>query len=194
MKATRVLCLIAALGIAGCSTPQAVLDTANNTAAMVGELDKELREFRRVQAGFDRHRKDLIRAQAEAISLSESVIAENQLFGAATAAHSVDTTVRSIQAMTDGLASIDRKTQADLTALDQRLAELTSPLPATTDKAVGAQKALILMGSELSSSERLAELKAFYETVREGVEKNKQKIKDAEEKAAGDAEKAAASQ
>lgn len=184
MKAARFVFLIATLGIVGCSTPQSVLDSANNTAALVGELDKELREFRRVQAGFDRHRKDLIRAQAEAIGLSENFIAENELFGAATAANSVDTTVRSIQAMTVGLANLDSKTQAVLTALDKRLAELISPLPSTTDKAVGVQKALTLMGSELSSSERYAELKAFYEIVREGVEKNKQKIKDAEQKAA----------
>jgi len=184
MKATHLLFLLTTLGFAGCTTPQSVLDSANNTAALVGELDKELREFQRVQAGFDSHRKDLIRAQAEAISLSENVLAENELFGAATATTSVDTTARSIEAMTVGLAKLDSKTQADLSALDKRLAELTSPLPSTTDKAVRVQKALTLMGSELSSSQMLAELKAFYETVREGVEKNKQKIKDAEQKAA----------
>ena len=174
------------LGIAACSTPQAARDVANNSAALVAELDKELREFRRVQAGFDRHRKDLIRQQAEAISLSQSVIAENELFGAATAAGSVQAAAQSLRAMTIGLADIDIKAQTDLATLDQQLAELTSPLPATTDKAVAVQKALTLMGSELSSDVRLAEFQAFYQTVREGVEKNKQKIKDAEQKAAAE--------
>ena len=184
MNTTRLVCLTLLLGIAGCTTLQSARDAANNTAGLVGELDKELREFRRVQASNDRLRKNLIREQAEAIGLTQGAMAENELFGAATADSSVLATARSLWDMTTGLAAIDTKTQAALAELDKQLAELTSPLPATTDKAIAVQEALTVMGTELSTSAHLVELKAFYKTVREGVEKNKQKIKDAELQAA----------
>lgn len=187
MNASRLALLASVLGIAGCATPRLALDVANNTAGLVSEMDKELREFRRVQGVQDRHRKELVREQAEAIEESQRTLAENDLFGAATAAPSVQATEQSLKAMTVGLAAIDAKAQSDLAALDKRLAELTSPLPATTDKAVALQKALALMGSEVSAGVSLAEFQSFYKTVREGVEKNRQKIKDAEEKAAAQA-------
>lgn len=185
MNASHLVWVALSLVIAGCSTPRAALDVANNTAGLVGEMDKELREFRRVQATLDRHRKDLVREQAQAIASSQAVIAENDLFGAETSG-SAQATARSLQAMTVGLAEIDSTTQADLAALDKRLSELTSPLPATTDKAITVQKALTLMGTELSRDVRLAEFQTFFQTVREGVEKNRQKIKDAEQKAAAE--------
>jgi len=185
MNASHLVWVALSLVIAGCSTPRAALDVANNTAGLVGEMDKELREFRRVQATLDRHRKDLVREQAQAIASSQAVIAENDLFGAETSG-SAQATARSLQAMTVGLAEIDSTTQADLAALDKRLSELTSPLPATTDKAITVQKALTLMGTELSRDVRLAEFQRFFRTVREGVEKNRQKIKDAEQKAAAE--------
>jgi hypothetical protein len=172
------------LGLIGCSTPRSTLDAANNTAALVGEMDKELREFRRVQAGFDRQRKELIRQQAQAISLNESVIAENELFGAATIAGPVQAAERSIREMTIGLAQIDSQAEADLAAVDKQLEELTLPLPATTDNAVAVQKALVLLGTELPVRVRFAEFRSLAQTVREGVAKNKQKIKDAEQAAA----------
>ena len=186
MNASHLVWVALSLVIAGCSTPRAALDVANNTAGLVGEMDKELREFRRVQATLDRHRKDLLREQAQAIASSQAVIAENDLFGAETASGSSQATARALQAMTVGLAEIDSRTQADLAALDKRLSELTSPLPATTDKAMTVQKALTLMGTELSRDVRLAEFQTFFQTVREGVEKNRQKIKDAEQKAAAE--------
>lgn len=188
MNTTHLVCLALSLGITSCSTPRSALDMANNTAGLVGELDKELREFRRVQASKDRLRKNLVREQAEAIVLSGGVMDENELFEAATADPSVLATAQSLQAMTVGLAAIDTKTQAALAELDEQLAELTSPLPATRDKAIAVQEALTLMGTELSTSVRLAELKAFYRMVRESVEKNKQKIKDAELQATQKAE------
>lgn len=184
MNASHLVWVALSLFIAGCSTPRAALDVANNTAGLVGEMDKELREFRRVQATLDRHRTDLVREQAQAIASSQAVIAENDLFGAETG--SAQATARSLQAMTVGLAEIDSRTQADLAALDKRLSDLTSPLPATTDKAISVQKALSLMGTELSRDVRLAEFQTFFQTVREGVEKNRQKIKDAEQKAAAE--------
>jgi hypothetical protein len=184
MNASHLVCIAVALVVSACSTPRAALDAANNTAGLVGEMDKELREFRRVQATLDRHRKDLVREQAQAIALSQGVMAENDLFGAETASASAQAAARSLHALTVGLAEIDSTTQADLAALDKRLSELTSPLPATTDKAIAVQKALTLMGTELSRDVRLAELQTFFQTVREGVEKNRQKIKDAEQKAA----------
>lgn len=183
MNASRLAFLVSMLGLAGCATPRPALDAANNTAGLVAEMDKELREFRRVQAIQDRHRKEIVRELAEAVEVSERTVSENNLFGAATAAPSVQATERSLKAVTVGLAEIDAKAQSDLAALDKRLAELTSPLPATTDKAVAVQKALTLMGSEVAAGVRFAEFQAFYQTVREGVEKNRQKIKDAEEKA-----------
>lgn len=186
MNASRLAFLVSILGLAGCSTPRPAMDVANNTAGLVAEMDKELRAFRRVQAAQDRHRKELVREQAEAIEESQRTVAENDLFGAATAAPSVQATERSLKAVTVGLAEIDAKAQSDLAALDKRLAELTSPLPATTDKAVAVQNALALMGSEVSRGVRLAEVQAFYQTVHESVEKNREKIKDAEEKAAAE--------
>jgi hypothetical protein len=186
MNASRLVWAVLPLVIAGCSTPRAALDVANNTAGLVGEMDKQLREFRRVQSTLDRHRKDLVREQAQAIASSQAVIAENDLFGAQTASGSARATAQSLQAMTEGLADIDSRTQADLAALDNRLSELTSPLPATTDKAITVQKALTLMGTELPRDMRLAEFQVFFQTVREGVEKNRQKIKDAEQKAAAE--------
>lgn len=186
MNASHLVCVALALFVSACSTPKAALDVANNTVGLVGEMDKELREFRRVQATLDRHRKDLVREQAQAIALSQTVFAENDLFGAETASASAQETARSLQAMTVGLAEIDSSTQADLAALDKRLSDLTAPLPATTDKAISVQKSLTLMGTELSKEVRLAEFQTFLQTVREGVEKNRQKIKDAEQRAAAE--------
>jgi len=183
MNAFQFICAASAVLVSACSTPQAALDVANNTAGLVGEMDKELREFRRVQATLNRDRRDLVREQAQAIALSQAVIAENNLFHAETASPTVQATARSLQAMTLGLAEIDVRTQADLAAVDKRLLGLTSPLPATTDRAITVQKALILMGAELPRDVRLEEFQTFYRTVHDGVEKNRQKIKDAEHKA-----------
>lgn len=181
MRAIDFVALVTlATGLFGCATPQVALDQANNTAALVAQLETEMREFRRVQNGIAEQAKESIR------SLQVGVLASNLETDASMRARKaaedpvVPKMYELVRHLADGIGTDQSNLTAEIAAVDDQLSKLLKPLPSTAEKTSEAQMSLAAMGSELSNKARLAEIQAFYKTVKAGVDANKQKIKDAE--------------
>lgn len=182
MKTATTL-LLAGLALAGCATPQPALDQANHTVAMMAQLEIELKEFARVQDVAAQARLRSIARQERDI---EAVASQTRVAVAVRTANG-DMSAANLQAklatVAGAVGQSDETRKAAVAAVDAELAALLKPLPSTAEKSSAAQKALAEMGSELPRGTRFSELKAFYTVVKESVDTNRKKIKDAEEAA-----------
>jgi hypothetical protein len=164
---------------AACSTPRAALDQANNGAALIAQLEQEMREFRRVEEAIARNRRQSILDQEIAI---ETVAQHTSLSMRARRAAGDFETERLydlIRELADATAEDDSRTKAAIADVEGRLEALLKPLPFSSEKSSEAQKALLILGSELPLRDRLTELRNFVKTVKEGVDSNKEKIAEA---------------
>ncbi len=183
MKNIALILLLSALALAGCATPQPALDQARHTVALMAQLEIELKEFARVQDVAAQARLRSIARQERDI---EAVAAQTRVAVAVRTANG-DMAAANLQAKLATVAGAvghsEETRKAAVAAVDAELAALLKPLPSTGEKSSAAQKALAEMGTELSPSTRFSELKGFYAVVKESVDANRKKIKDAEEAA-----------
>lgn len=163
----------------GCATPQAALDQANNGAALALSLQAELKVFRAVQADIARARIDSVRRQQVLLAGYESEGAFDdrilQLAGKKKALE-LQAALKELsdRKVRDELALADR-----IEKMDDSFAKLLAPLPDSAGKLIAAQKALAVMGEELSPKERLALASDFAKDIKKTIEENKKKIEDA---------------
>ncbi len=177
---TFIVAAAAALCLLGCATPQVALDQANNGAALVAQLELELQEFRRVQQGFSNEAKKSLRDMDVAVLTEDKETTASMRARRAAEDPVVPKLYDTVRGLADGVGTDESNLTSEIAALDERLSKILKPLPSTTEKTSGAQKALVAMGTELSNKERLAEIQDFYKKVKAGVDANKKKIKDAE--------------
>jgi cysteinyl-tRNA synthetase len=181
VKVSRLLVMLACLvPLAGCQTPQAALDEANNTAALAASLDAELGEFRRVQAVIAQGRLDSIRTQRAMLAQYEADAAfDEQLIKAAgkTAVIQLYTTLKELS---DSRSKGEADAKAKLAELDVMLAKLLTPLPETGKGIKNAQQALAALGTELSRQEQMKMSLELIREVRKTIDENKKKIDEAE--------------
>ena len=169
---------------AACSTPQPALDQANHSMKLVSLLETQLSEFRRLQAAAEQARLDSLRQQRAALTFIDSAA---QLDIAAS--KSAGDTVREALATkmlsdADGVTTIRARALTATSAYDAKVKTLLSPLLSTIAATTDVQAKMAAMGTELSTDTRFAELNDFAKDIRDNIEANKKKIKDAEDKAA----------
>lgn len=179
---TFVVFIPLAIGVGGCASPRAELDQANNTAALVAQLETELQEFRRVQHGIAESIKRSSRDLQVSAAAANSEVEASMRARRAAEDPIVPKMYELVRQLADGIGTDKTNLTARAAAVDDRLFKLLKPLPSTADKTSEVQSVLASMGTELSNKARLAELQEFYKKVKAGVDANKQKIKDAESK------------
>lgn len=168
------LMLIAAT-LAGCSTPQVVLDHANQGVTLTTALQKELAEFERRQTVIEGLRGDVIKSDKRAVlELRREFVIDDQLFVLA-GQQSRLASYRELGDLADlrSKAISDEKTAADEFA--KTLDSTKAPLTPARAKLAETGKALGALGTELSSAERLSIVTSFLADVKSEVDKNKKK-------------------
>ena len=181
---TIVACGVVAVLVTGCATPDAALEQANHTAALVGQLETGLQDFHRIQARSARERLRIIHRMEAAAEENGSQRRLDEMAAVTTGDTAATRLERKILAMTNAVA---RENRTLLAADERRNAELASvmkPRPGTAVASLAAEQALAAMGQELSPAARFAASRAFVTAIKAGVDANRKKIDDAEEAAA----------
>lgn len=181
---SAITTVLGLLALTGCANPPAANQQIAHTVGLISELNKSLADFRKQQDALGRIGLDSLTDQEQRIALSNrrAAIAET-VRGAAG-----DASSREIQdavtSVADAFADAAQEEALSSKSIDVRLSELLKPLPSTTQKTLDSQKAVAVIGSELTSEERRDAARSYFETVKKGVTDNKEKIEAAETKVA----------
>jgi len=181
--------LLAAVGTAGCATPPAALDQANNTVALMSSLEGPLSEFRKTWSALEESRVQTLKTQRRL--LAETDLAAERSHLARTAAGDTNAEALRVKllANADAIQSAKVKLVGDQQSYEQKLDASLQPIPSTAASITAAQVAAAKMGTELSKETRTRELLAFVQEVKEGIDKAKKAQQDAKAAAAVTAEK-----
>jgi hypothetical protein len=179
LAAPAVLLLVAA-----CATPDAALEQANHTSALMAGMEKELGNFRRVHAVAEQSMQESLRAQRQV--LANAKLKSAPLIRARQSAGDTATQALADRMIADAAALGDDEAAAaeSMAANDAAVAALLVPLPATGTAITQAQARMAALGVELSRSTRAGELRAFAQEVRKNVDDNRKKIDEAKAAAA----------
>jgi hypothetical protein len=90
-----------------------------------------------------------------------------------------------LKELSDSRAQDAKQLQDKISSMDTAFEKLLDPLPEATKDLTATQKALAVLGEELSTRERIATTAAFVKEIRKTVEENREKIREAEKTAAG---------
>jgi len=187
MKATPfVVCALSLLTgvLSGCQTPQPALDQANNGAALTVSLAGEIRAFNRAQAEISQARLDSVRRlRVRLASYEAEGNFDERLLRAAEKTDELKL-YTALKELSDSRAQDESQLQAKIASIDAAFATLLDPLPDATKDLTATQKALAVLGEELSTHERVATTAAFVKEIRKAVEENRKKIEDAKKEAA----------
>lgn len=175
---------VLALGLGACSTPQPLLDQANNGAALAMSLQVEMANFRATQAEVSAQRLDSIRRQLASLATyqveSDFDDRVRRLAGSA-GSQQLYTDLR---ALADSRGADERLLSKQLADIDADLAKVLAPLPDTAQALGGTQKALAVLGEELSANDRLAAVSGFARTIKAAIDDNREKIEAAKQASA----------
>ncbi len=163
----------------GCSTTRPELDQANNGVALTASLQRELDAFRRAQASIASSRVESIRLQRQRLATySVDAALDERILKAAgnTDSAKLYTTLKELA---EARAAEDRDRLLELQSIDDQLGKIVAALPDNTAKLQATQKALAMLGKELSQKDRIAMGLAFAGEIKTTVEENREKIEQA---------------
>jgi hypothetical protein len=181
MNTHTAIALAAALLLGACaSTPQAVMDQANDTVGMMGRLETAMAEFRRIEGHAEQARRDSMQRQMAAVD--ETQIGSRRDARARLSAGDRETgaLIEQLVGDSDALGQDELDLAAAKAGDAATLDALATPLPSTAAQTRAAQKKLAAIGSELPLKTRAGELADFAAAIRKAVDENRQKIRDAE--------------
>jgi hypothetical protein len=174
----------AVLLLAACSTPDAALEQANHTSALMAGMEKELGNFHRVNAVAEQSLQESLHTQRQKLAnerlISGPLIRSRRSAGDTATQGIVDRMIADAAALADDEAAAAQMVEKH----DAAVAALLAPLPATDTAITQAQAKMALMGVELSNSTRAGELRTFVQEVRKNVDDNRKKIDEAHAAAA----------
>lgn len=177
LTATTVFIILC---LAGCATPQPVLDQARNTAALTTSLAAEQREFLRVQRTVAQTRIQNIKDQLSRLARYQSTAKFDSRVSKIAGQSDTEDLAKKLQELSDSRIQDETELKATLKSIDETLAKVATTIPDSSSKTNSLQKALLPLGDELSASERLQNAVQFAQKVKEGVDAAKEKIKDSE--------------
>jgi chromosome segregation ATPase len=172
---------IAALSgcLAGCATTQAALDQANNGTALMMSLQAEVQKFRSVQSDVARARVESIRRQQVVLATYESASGFDDRVLRLAGKTDEFSLYSTLKDLADSRIKDEQALKARLEELDESFSKLLTPLPDLTEKLAAAQKALAVLGDELSAKERIELAATFASAIKKTIDDNKKKINDA---------------
>ena len=178
MKAASFLVLVALAALTGCSTPQAVLDEANLSIGMMGDLKKQVVNYKQVQSAEDQYRNQVLVTQRERLIKLNAGLEEFTPELVAPAVKVQALTFQRLRKVSDLRAA---RIAAGPVKVDLKLIDA---LPDVEPQLNASQVAMAPLGAEFSSRERINNAKAFVDEIRKGVKDDLKKIEDAEKNAA----------
>jgi hypothetical protein len=176
--------IAAALLLAGCATPKPVMEQANHTVAMTAELQAALHEYDRAQAWVVQARLRSVARQEAALGFVQG---QSRVYDTARAISGDPVPaelVQRINTVAGEIADNEKKTREAAAQLDAEFARLLKPIASSDAKLDATQRALAAFGRELSPKARFDEARAFATKVKESVDANREKIRQAEAEAA----------
>lgn len=147
-------------------------------------MEAQLQDFRRIQQSTEESMLESMRVQRETIRRVKRDSAVDTLAAQAAGDNKLEPMAKSMAEIAEAIHATRAADAAAAAANDARLGALLAPLPSTTKAIAEVQTKLAKMGIELDRETRLKEIRAFVDEVRKGVEKNKEKLADAEKDAA----------
>jgi hypothetical protein len=173
-----------ALVLAACSTPDVALQQANHTSALMASMERELNHFRRVTKAAEESQRASLHEQRQALGTADLLAGPRIRSRISAGDSATQALVDRIIADTEALAADEAKAAGALAANDAEVARIMTPLPSTDAAVTKAQTKLAVMGVELSKGTRIGELRSFAEDIKENVDANRKKIKEAQAAAA----------
>jgi hypothetical protein len=179
MKPTIILSALLLTTIAGCGTPQAVINQAEDGVAVTAELDSELRDFIRAENLSEQAVLDSATAQKKIALRLTRANASNDLASVATGDASVLTVIAQGDKYLKELAQLDEASAASMAEVTSASGKVLTPLPSTTEALTNTQAKFAEFGKKLSTEVRAAEFQTILAAVRKVAKDNKEKMSEA---------------
>lgn len=165
------------IGLSGCSTtPTAALDQANNGAALTMSLQSELQSFQEVQVSIAKARIDSIRRQSIRLATYDADAAFDERILKAAGKEDVLKLYTTLKDLADSRAKDEQMLNSKIAEMDESFEKLLTPLPDVTKKIKATQKALAVLGEELSAKDRIELVATFAKSIKQTIDENKKKI------------------
>ena len=160
----------------GCSTPQPLLDQANNGATLAMSLQAEMANFRSTQANISQHRLDAIRRQLASMATYQVESDFDDRLKKLAGAASTMQLYTDLRGLADSRGADEKLLAKQLADIDADLAKVLAPLPDTAQALAATQKAMAVLGEELSPKDRIAAVSSFAKVIKASIDDNKKKI------------------
>ena len=176
------LTLICALTFTGCaSTPEPVKDTANYTAAMMGQLKRELKGFQVARQVSDQSVVALMKSVRLNAELQRVLINQDMRTHEAAGDTKTVQLLGRLRSLSDSLRDDDVAFEETQSKLDVELAALLAPLPDVSSNFDSAVSSVALLGQNLPRKtqfeETLEVLRAVWKNTKDNRDKLSQAIK-----------------
>jgi hypothetical protein len=148
--------------------------------AMQGEISK----FKAEEAVIGKARVDNVREAQKKIATMDSITTDDDRIYAAAGKKAISEHFSQIISLVDARAKDEQALNDRIASINKTFDGLLAPLPDGTKELAAAQKALAILGNELSAEERLKIFANFAKDVKKSVDDNKKKI-EAAKNAAG---------
>ena len=180
-RRTRLTTLLAGtvcvVALQGCSTPQALLDQANHGATLAMSLQTEMANFRAVQADVAQHRLDSVRRQLASLSSYQIESDFDKRLKTLAGTATTERLYTDLRTLADSRGADEQLLAQQLAQIDADLATMLAPLPDTTQALGATQRALAVLGDELSAQDRIKATANFAKRIKAGIDDNTKRIK-----------------
>ena len=165
-----------ALGLGACSTPQPLLDQANNGATLAMSLQTELAAFRATQSDISQQRLDSIRRQLASLATYPVAADFDDRIRRLAGPAGSQQIYADLRTLADSRGTDERALALQMAEIDADLAKVLAPLPDTAQSLAATLKTLSALGEELAPKDRVAAVSSFARTVKAAIDDNRQKI------------------
>src|SRR5215831_18738356 len=121
--------LATAVGLAGCATPPAAMDQANNTVALMSSLEGALAEFRETWSALEESRLQTLKTQRRLMAETDVAAARSHLARTAAGDSKTEALRTKLLATADAIQSAKVGLLADQGAYEQKLNALLQTIP-----------------------------------------------------------------
>lgn len=170
-----LVCAACACALAGCATPQAALDQANNGAALSMTLQAQLTALRSAEANVARRRIDSIRRQNAMMAEYAAASAFDERVRAMVGNTAEAQLANDLRSLADSRAKDDKDLAASLAALDADMAGLLDPVPVQDAKLAATEQTMAALGQEQSPEQRIRGVAAFAADLKKSIDSNRKK-------------------
>jgi hypothetical protein len=176
LNPTRFLAIfVCACALAGCKTPQAALDQANNGAALTLSLQEQMAALHSTQSTIAKNRIESIR-RLNAMVLDYKVASAFDDRVRMTAGGSAEAQLESdLRALANSLAQDHAELASSLASLDAEMSSLLQSVPVQDAQLAATQRAMAALGQELSLQHRAQVIAGFAATLKKTIDKNTEK-------------------